>query len=616
MITGKSNNEIVPIHSKETPCNKFKYFLSNIFENVTRSYLGRKQMHKKSFLFIGIATILFMLVFLFFMKGTNDDSPSVKENDEHSPEQSGQSNGIDNNPIRNIHEIYLLAEQGKIKELSIIAGETEYEEVKQIYGKPERVDETPAGDYAIYKNPKVAIGFKDNTTIDLRSYEDYLQDITYSHIVNFLGKPDDITYYKDEDHNHIILYYVINKNYQLKWVLDHANEVQQNSPVHHISVVASSEKANESTGNMTSSLSERLDQTTIDEKIGQMIIAGVPGTSLNREAKIIIKHFNPGGIILNKHNMSSPDQTVAYINALKKLNMENEFPLFLGIDQEGGRVAKLPGDLQDIPTNLEIGTINVPEFSFAIGKLLGKMVKAYGFNLNFAPVLDINSNPDNPVIGDRSFSDDPDTVSQLGIETMKGLQSEKIIPVIKHFPGHGDTAVDSHYELPVVNKTLKEIKNLDLIPFQNAIAEGADVVMIAHLFLPEIDDQYPSSLSKTIITGILREDLGFNGVIITDDLTMEAITDHYDIGRAAVKSIQAGSDMVMVAHQYENVEKVFRSIKFAVENGELSQERINQSVARILKLKEKYAVDDEGIESVDIARLNNEIINVLKKYMK
>lgn len=361
---------------------------------------------------------------------------------------------------------------------------------------------------------------------------------------------------------------------------------------------------------------QRIESMSIDEKIGQMIFAGVSGKELNAETKQLVKNYKFGGIIFNGKNFSSPSQTVAYVNGLKAVNSNNKLPLFFGIDQEGGRISKLPGDLIEIPSNMEIGKINDSAFSFEIGSVLGKLVNAYGFNINFAPVLDVNSNPKNPVIGDRSFGNNPSIVSELGVQTMKGIQSEKVIPTIKHFPGHGDTSVDSHLELPIVNKSLPELEKLELIPFYRAIDEGAEMVMIAHILLPKVDQELPSSLSKEIITGILRNKIGFDGVIITDDMTMKAITENFDIGNAAVMSVQAGSDMIMVAHDYDNIMKVFSALKKAVEQGEISEERINESVTRILTLKKKYEIADSySKKKVDINELNQQIESVLDKYM-
>ncbi|UZN01027.1 hypothetical protein OL548_18860 [Lysinibacillus sp. MHQ-1] len=202
-----------------------------------------------------------------------------------------------------------------------------------------------------------------------------------------------------------------------------------------------------------------------------------------------------------------------------------------------------------------------------MGQLLGEQLKAFGFNLDFAPVMDVNSNPNNPIIGDRSFSNKPDIVSQLGIQTMQGLESQQVIPVIKHFPGHGDTSVDSHLELPKVSKSLDDLTKLELIPFKAAIDKGVDVVMVGHILLPKIDQQYPSSMSKEIITGILRNQLGFDGVVMTDDMTMKAITNHFNIGQAAVDSVKAGNDIILIAHEFANVTAAIDALKAAVKNG-------------------------------------------------
>ncbi|MPN25095.1 Beta-hexosaminidase [bioreactor metagenome] len=234
--------------------------------------------------------------------------------------------------------------------------------------------------------------------------------------------------------------------------------------------------------------------------------------------------------------------------------------------------------------------------------------------MNFAPVLDVNSNPKNPVIGSRSFGSNPDIVSSLGVETMKGIQEENVIPVVKHFPGHGDTSVDSHVGLPTVNSDLDRLQNFELIPFAKAIENDADMVMIAHILLSKIDSENPSSMSKTIITDILRNNLKFDGVVITDEMTMGAIIKNYSLNEAAVKSVSAGTDIILVGHGYNNEIGVINALKSAVSKGEISQERIDESVYRILKLKEKYNLKDEIINSVDVNKINNKIKTLLDIY--
>jgi beta-N-acetylhexosaminidase len=282
------------------------------------------------------------------------------------------------------------------------------------------------------------------------------------------------------------------------------------------------------------------------------------------------------------------------------------------VDEEGGRVTRMPDELEKLPTPGSIGATNDSEYSFEIGSILGEELKQFGFNVDFAPVLDINSNPKNPVIGDRSFGSSPGIVSRLGIQTMKGIQSQGIISVVKHFPGHGDTSTDSHLDLPRVDNDQKRLESFELIPFTEAVKENADAVMVAHILLPKIDPENPASFSKTIISGILRENMKYDGVIITDDMTMGAIVNNFDIGKAAVKSVNAGSDIVLVCHTREKEEAVIEAITNAAKSGNISEDRVNDSVYRILKLKEKYGLKDKANPPVDAAKLNSKIRNTLK----
>jgi beta-N-acetylhexosaminidase len=282
------------------------------------------------------------------------------------------------------------------------------------------------------------------------------------------------------------------------------------------------------------------------------------------------------------------------------------------VDEEGGRVSRMPGDFVNIPTSQRIGEMNDARFSFQIGQSLGKQIKSLGINMNFAPVLDINSNPHNPIIGDRSFGPTAELVKEHGIQTMLGLQSEQVIPVIKHFPGHGDTAIDSHIDLPVVHKSLQELREFEFIPFMKAVDSGADVVMMAHILMTEIDPEYPASLSKTMVTDILRIELDFTGVIMTDDMTMGGIVDHYDIGEAAVQAVSAGSDMIMVAHGADSQREVFDSIKAGIKNQKITEQMIDERVFRILKLKDKYNINHDEIEFIDVGQINRGIEGVLK----
>jgi beta-N-acetylhexosaminidase len=360
---------------------------------------------------------------------------------------------------------------------------------------------------------------------------------------------------------------------------------------------------------------EQISKMSLEEKIGQMIVVGIEGYNLNDNTKNLIEKYKAGGFILFGENVQDTNQLLNLLNSIKEENLKNHIPLFLSIDEEGGQVTRMPKEFKRIPTNKAIGQINNTTFSYKLGDAIAKEIKSFGLNMNFAPVLDINSNPKNPVIGDRSFGSEVDIVSRLGIETMKGIQSANVIPVVKHFPGHGDTSVDSHKALPSVSSDLERLQSFELIPFGEAVKNGADAVMIAHILLPNIDKENPSSLSKTIITGILRDNLRFDGVVITDDMTMGAITKNYNIGEASVKSVEAGTDIVLVCHGYNNAVEVINALKDAVLNGKISERRIEESVYRILRLKKKYNLKDEIMDSVDVKKINNDINSLLNTYL-
>ena len=353
---------------------------------------------------------------------------------------------------------------------------------------------------------------------------------------------------------------------------------------------------------------------TLEEKIGQMVIIGLDGYSVNENTIDMIQNKKVGGFILFKKNVGDTGQLLNLINSLKENNSNNKIPLFISIDEEGGKVSRVPDEFKNIPTNREIGKINNKNFSYEIGNILAMQLNAFGINMDFAPVLDVNTNPNNPIIGNRSFGNDPNIVSDLGIATMKGIKDKGVIPVVKHFPGHGDTSVDSHLGLPSIENNLDRLNKVELVPFKNAIKDGADVVMVAHILMAKLDPDYPASMSKKVISDILRDDLNFDGVVITDDMTMGAIMKNYNIEDAAIKSVNAGSDIILVCHNNDNQVNVINYLQKAVKDGEISEERIDKSVYRILKLKDKYNLDGEIINSVDTNGINNNINKVLDTY--
>ncbi len=563
-----------------------------------------------------IFTILLLILALVIGINVLKEKSLVKEESNITDHNSGKPLDLDKDEISKLEELvkktFSLAKEGKVPNISFVSGKTQWKEVNEQWGKSNHISETAEGRYEEYENRQVTLGYTHDIVNDIRNYNPELQAISLKEIKKIGGEPDDLRYYKDSNYDQIILVYHVTTSTDLLWVLPRPTDKEPNPKVDHSSLYAQiDEKPSEQE---IKSISEEVSKMDLEEKIGQMIFAGVSGTTMDTGAQKLINQLHVGGIIFYKNNFENPTQTVELVNQIKAENSSN-IPLFLGVDQEGGRVIRLPGALTNFPPNKQIGEVNNSEFSYKIGRLLGYELKEFGLNLDFAPVLDINSNPNNPVIGDRSFGNNLEIVSKLGIETMKGIQSQKVIPTIKHFPGHGDTSVDSHLELPIVNKTLKELMKLELIPFKRAMDEGAEVVMVAHMLIPKLDKNNPASMSKVVMTDVLRKQLGFTGVIITDDMTMGAIVEHFDIGKAAVESVKAGSDIILVGHGYDNVDKIQSALKSAIEKGEISKQRINESVERIIKLKRKYGIKDEKVESPDINGINKLITDLLNKYL-
>ncbi len=359
-------------------------------------------------------------------------------------------------------------------------------------------------------------------------------------------------------------------------------------------------------------IKDKIEAMSLEEKIGQLVVVGIEGTTIDETAAGFITEGNVGGVILFGRNVENTTQLLKLINSLKEANADKT-PLFIAVDEEGGRVSRLPSEFTKLPTAKRVGDRGREEAAYSIGGAIAGALKAFGYNMDFAPVLDINSNPKNPVIGDRAFGIEAEAVSEMGIATMRGLADQGVIAVVKHFPGHGDTAVDSHISLPVVNKTLEELRQLELIPFKKAIEEGVDTVMVAHIQYNKIDPDAPATLSSKILTDLLRKEMGFEGVIITDDLTMGAIIENHDIGEAAITAINAGSDIVLSCHGYENSQMVLEALKNAVAENRISTEGLEESVYRILKLKDKYKLNNDSIDKVDIDKINSEIKAAMDK---
>ncbi|MFD0674425.1 glycoside hydrolase family 3 N-terminal domain-containing protein [Cohnella sp. GCM10027633] len=347
---------------------------------------------------------------------------------------------------------------------------------------------------------------------------------------------------------------------------------------------------------------------TVNEQVGQMLMPyfkqwnGKSTTSMNAGIEMTLRDQNPGGFILFENNIVNAKQVATFTHDVQ--TRAGDIPLFFGVDQEGGVVNRLPGGT-NLPGQMALGATGDADLAVAAGKLTGEEMKALGLQVNFAPSLDVNSNPDNPIIGIRSFGSDPDLVSSLGLATMKGLRQAGVIAAVKHFPGHGDTNVDSHLGLPVLNHDRSRLDAVELKPFRAAIEAGADMIMTAHIAFPAIDNQHvislkdgssvpiPATLSKKVLTGLLREELGFKGVIITDAFTMKGIAEHFGEKDAVVRAVSAGVDIVLMP---QDLETAHDTLVKAVKNGTISSDRIRDSVRRILELKSKYGLFDRDYD--------------------
>ncbi|TCM96498.1 beta-N-acetylhexosaminidase [Paenibacillus sp. BK033] len=354
---------------------------------------------------------------------------------------------------------------------------------------------------------------------------------------------------------------------------------------------------------------------SLTEKIGQMVLVGMDGTEIQPEISKLIKDNHIGGIILYSNNIESPSQTIKLVNDLKQINRNNgaKLPLLLSTDQEGGRVSRLPKPIQAFPASRTVGKTNDPQYANRVGAALGEAVKAIGMNTDFAPVLDVNTNPKNPVIGNRAFGTTAELVSSMGVQEMLGIQSQGVIPVVKHFPGHGDTSVDSHLGLPVVDHDLERLRSIEFVPFGSAIKQGAPMVMVAHILMTKLDPDTPASMSKKVIQDYLRGELKFGGVVITDDMTMGAVGKVKAVGPASVQSVLAGADIILVGHDPVQQQTVIDALTAAAQSGEIPPSVLDASVYRIIKLKQSFQLSDKPTSPFDVTTLNKHIQAALEK---
>lgn len=339
---------------------------------------------------------------------------------------------------------------------------------------------------------------------------------------------------------------------------------------------------------------------TLREAIGQLFILGFDGQKPSEALASVVREFSPGGLILFGRNLGSPEEIAALTNALQAASPT---PLFVAIDQEGGKVARLRPPFTQWPAASVLGAVGSTELTYGMARAIARELIAVGINMNMAPVLDVLTNPANPVMAGRSYGSDPHVVAQHGIAFCEGLRSEGVLAVGKHFPGHGDTIVDSHLALPVVPHNLDRLSAVELVPFATAIRAGIPALMTAHLLLPALDSELPATLSRPILTDLLREDLGFGNLVISDDLLMQGIADSTPPGEAGVRFLEAGGDLMLICDDEVAQRQALRVVTEAVETGRLSEARVRVSCNRIADAKAQYlrrkpAASAEAIHTV------------------
>lgn len=329
--------------------------------------------------------------------------------------------------------------------------------------------------------------------------------------------------------------------------------------------------------------------------LGQLFVVGFHGHDLSDAARGLVD-LDVSGFILFKRNIDSAEQVVALNSAIfaagqeAKAKAKSTAPLLVSVDQEGGRVARLRGIATDVPAMRIVGKAaeTDPELPYRLGAMMARELVALGFHWDFAPVVDVDTNPLNPVIGERSFSRDAAVVGAVAARFIEGMQGQGLAACAKHFPGHGDTDVDSHLALPRLPHSLQRLRDVELVPFVKAAQAGVASVMTAHVMFPALDEHEPATLSKNILETLLRKEVGYDGVCVSDDLEMMAVAERYPVEVLVEKGLNAGVDLFLICHDHEKAARAIEHAHKLVETGVVPRARVEQALARVHKLKEKF----------------------------
>jgi beta-N-acetylhexosaminidase len=325
----------------------------------------------------------------------------------------------------------------------------------------------------------------------------------------------------------------------------------------------------------------------IRRHVGQLAIAGFAGHEIPADLRTLAREFDLGGVVLFARNVAAPDQVAEIARAAQV--MAHDLPLWVSVDQEGGRVARLKAPFTEWPPMVTLGRSGDEKLAERFARALAAELKAVGISLDFTPVLDIRTNPKNPVIGDRALADRADDVARLGRTIITTLQAAGIAACGKHFPGHGDTSTDSHHELPLVEHPPDRIEAVELVPFRAAIDAGVAAIMTAHILIPAYDEERPATLSRAIVDGLLKKRLGFGGVVFSDDLDMRAVSARYSVAEATVAAIDAGCDAVLMCGAAQEAQvAALEAVIHACESGELPIARVEDALSRHRRIKERF----------------------------
>lgn len=327
--------------------------------------------------------------------------------------------------------------------------------------------------------------------------------------------------------------------------------------------------------------------SALRHRIGQLLIAGFRGEQIPVEIRALAREFGLGGLILFGRNIVEPEQVAELCHDASRLT--SDVPAWVSVDQEGGRVARLKAPFTEWPPMATLGRSGDVGLAERFARALAAELRAVGITLDFAPVLDVHTNPKNPIIGDRALAERADEVARLGSAIVRTLQAEGVAACGKHFPGHGDTSTDSHLELPLVEHPPERLREVEFAPFRAAIEAGVATIMTAHVFVPALDERRPATLSRRIVSGLLREELKYDGVILSDDLEMKALANDYQVAESAVLAIEAGCDGILICAGDVDVQAAaLEALVHAVETDRLRMSRVEDALARQQHAKERF----------------------------